>query len=120
VILTLHRDLEQFCLTKDELMFKKLVDQKWAYMMYHGQAFHPLRYELEAFINESQKPVEGEYRAKLYKGTIEILRRRSSTGLFAPEIRSIKAKGFDQRMSKGAAHIGGLIYQVLAMRKRVK
>ncbi|MEM2878027.1 MAG: argininosuccinate synthase [Candidatus Hadarchaeales archaeon] len=120
VILTLHRDLEQFCLTKDEIMFKKIVDQKWAYMIYHGQAYHPLRYELDAFINESQKSVEGEYRVKLYKGTIEILRRRSDTGLFAPEIRSIKAKGFDQRMSKGAAHIGGLIYQVLAMRKRVK
>ncbi|MEM2874744.1 MAG: argininosuccinate synthase [Candidatus Hadarchaeales archaeon] len=120
VILALHRDLEQFCLTKDELMFKKMVDQKWAYMMYHGQAFHPLRYELEAFINESQRHVEGEYRVKLYKGTIEIMRRRSNTGLFAPELRSIKAKGFDQRMSRGAAHIGGLIYQVLAMRKRVK
>ena len=110
VILFLHKDLEQFCLTKDELMFKSIVDQRWAYMMYHGEAFHPLRYELEAFINQSQKHVEGEYRVRLYKGNVEIVRRRSSTGLFAPELRSIKATGFDQRMSKGAAQVCGLLY----------
>ncbi|HDI12825.1 MAG TPA: argininosuccinate synthase, partial [Hadesarchaea archaeon] len=120
VILTLHRDLEQFCLTKDELMFKKIVDQKWAYLMYHGDAYHPLRYELEAFIDQSQKPVEGKYKVKLYKGSLEIVKRSSPTGLFAPELRSIKTTGFDQKMSKGAAQVRGLLYQVLAMRKRVK
>ncbi len=120
VILTLHRDLEQFCLTKEELMFKKIVDQKWAYLMYHGDAYHPLRYELEAFIDQSQKPVEGRYKVKLYKGSLEIVKRSSPTGLFAPELRSIKTIGFDQKMSKGAAQVRGLLYQVLAMRKRVK
>ena len=30
IILKLHRDLEQFCLTKDEIQVKKGVDQKWA------------------------------------------------------------------------------------------
>jgi len=120
IILALHRDLEQFCLTKEEIMFKKAIDQQWAYMMYHGEAFHPLRYELEAFINQSQKPVNGEYKVKLYKGNIEILGRSSRTGLFAPEIRSIKAGGFDQRMCRDAAHIRALPYRVLAEKGRAK
>ncbi len=120
IILALHRDLEQFCLTKEEIMFKKAIDQQWAYMMYHGEAFHPLRYELEAFINQSQKPVNGKYKVKLYKGNIEILGRSSRTGLFAPEIRSIKAGGFDQRMCRDAAHIRALPYRVLAQKGRVK
>ncbi len=119
IILKLHRDLEQYCLTKDELMFKKAVDQKWAYLMYHGHAYHPLRFELEAFINQSQKAVEGKYKVKLYKGNIEIVQRSSPTGLFAPELRSIKTAGFDQRMSRDAAHIRGLLYKVLALKKRV-
>ncbi|MCD6169339.1 MAG: argininosuccinate synthase [Candidatus Latescibacteria bacterium] len=120
IILALHRDLEQFCLTKEEIMFKKAIDQQWAYMMYHGEAFHPLRYELEAFINQSQKPVNGEYKVKLYKGNIEILGRSSRTGLFAPEIRSIKTGGFDQRMCRDAAHIRALPYRVLAEKGRAK
>ena len=36
VLLKLHRDLEQYCLTKDEVQFKKSVDAKWAFLVYHG------------------------------------------------------------------------------------
>ncbi len=118
VILKLHHDLEQYCLTKDELFFKQMVDSRWAYLMYHGEAYTPLRYELEAFINESQKNVSGKYRVKLYKGTCEITGRESKTGLFFPEIRSIKATGFDQRQCADAAFVRGLQFVVLAKREQ--
>src|SRR5512147_2837528 len=62
IILKLHRDLEQFCLTKDEIQVKKGIDQRWAYLIYHGMAYHPLRYDLDAFIETSQKVVNGKYR----------------------------------------------------------
>ncbi|MHC4713631.1 MAG: argininosuccinate synthase [Planctomycetota bacterium] len=117
VILMLHKDLEQFTLMKNQLFFKRTVDAQWAYMMYHGQAFLPLRYDLEAFINESQKNVSGSYKVKLYKGTAEIVGRRSARSLFFPEIRSIKATGFDQRKCKNAAFVRGLPYLTLAMRE---
>jgi argininosuccinate synthase len=117
IILKLHRDLEQFCLTKDEIQFKKGVDQKWAYLIYHGMAYHPLRYDLEAFIDQSQKSVNGIYRVKLYKGNIDIVHRESETSLFSPEIRSIKATGFDQRRCADAAFIRGLPFEILAKRK---
>ncbi|KPJ61865.1 MAG: argininosuccinate synthase [Planctomycetes bacterium DG_23] len=120
IILLLHRDLEGFCLTKDEILFKAGIDQKWAYMMYHGEAFHPLRYSLEAFINQTQKTVSGRYEVKLYKGNVEIMNRESETSLFSPEIRSIKAKGFDQRWCRNAAYVRGLPYQILAGRGRKK
>ncbi|MGD0917614.1 MAG: argininosuccinate synthase [Thermodesulfobacteriota bacterium] len=117
IILKLHRDLEQFCLTKDEIQFKKGVDQKWAYLIYHGMAYHPLRYDLDAFIETSQKLVNGKYRIKLYKGNVEIVQRESKTGLFSPEIRSIKATGFDQRRCADAAFVRGLPFEILARRK---
>lgn len=117
VILFLHNDLEQYTLMKNELFFKRGVDAQWAYMMYHGQAFLPLRYDLEAFINQSQKNCTGTYRVKLYKGSMEILSRESRRGLFFPEIRSIKATGFDQRKCKDAAFVRGLPYLMLAMRE---
>jgi argininosuccinate synthase len=117
VLLKLHRDLEQFCLTKDEVQFKRGIDQKWAYLVYHGMAYHPLRYDLDAFIEASQEVVNGEYKIKLYKGNMEIVKRESKTSLFSPEIRSIKATGFDQRRCADAAFIRGLPFEILAKRK---
>jgi argininosuccinate synthase len=117
IILKLHRDLEQFCLTKDEIQFKKGIDQKWAYLIYHGMAYHPLRYALDAFIETTQKVVNGKYKVKLFKGNIEIVHRESKTSLFSPEIRSIKATGFDQRRCADAAFVRGLPFEILAKRK---
>lgn len=116
ILLKLHGDLEQFCLTKSELLFKKMIDQQWAYMMYHGEAYQPLRFDLEAFINQSQKMVNGTYKVKLYKGNIEIMSRHSDTGLFYPEIRSIKATGFNQQRCADAAFVRGLPFMILAKR----
>lgn len=116
IILKLHRDLEQFCLTKDEVQFKKMVEQKWAYLIYHGFAYHPLRVALDAFLKTTQNVVNGTYRIKLYKGNVDILSRESKTSLFYPEIRSIAGKGFDQRMCADAAKIKGLPFEILAKR----
>jgi argininosuccinate synthase len=118
IILKLHRDLEQFCLTKDEVQFKDGIDQKWAYLIYHGMAYHPLRYDLDAFIETSQKVVNGKYKVKLYKGNVEIVQRESKTSLFSPEIRSIKTTGFDQRRCADAAFIRGLPFEILAKRNK--
>jgi argininosuccinate synthase len=118
VILKLHRDLEQQCLPKEEIQFKKMVDAKWAYMVYHGEWYHPLKDDLDAFIAQSQKPVNGTFRADLYKGNITITSRESKTSLFSPEIRSIKARGFDQRWSLYAAKIRGLPFEILAKRRQ--
>ena len=118
ILLKLHRDLEQFCLTKDEIQFKRGIDQKWAYLIYHGMAYHPLRYDLDAFIETSQKVVNGKYKIKLFKGNIEMVHRESRTSLFSPEIRSIKATGFDQRRCADAAFVRGLPFEILAKRKK--
>jgi len=116
VILRLRRDLEQFCLTKDELAFKAGVDRTWAHLVYHGMWFHPLKAELDAFCEAASRFVGGTYTASLYKGNIEITKRESETSLFSPEVRSIKSTGFSQQMAKDAATIRGLPFQILAKR----
>ncbi len=117
IILKLHKDLEQLCLTKEEIQFKDMIDAKWAYMVYHGAWFHPLKSNLDAFIAESQKMVNGKYTIQLYKGNVDILERDSSSGLFAPEIRSLATRGFDQRDSGPAVHIHGMQYRILGARE---
>ena len=117
IILKLHKDLEQLCLTKEEIHFKSIVDARWAYMVYHGAWFHPLKKDLDAFIEASQDMVNGKYKVQLYKGNIDILERESETGLFAPEIRSLATRGFDQRDSGPAVHIHGMQYRILGARE---
>ena len=46
-------------------------------------------------------------------------RRESRTSLFSPEIRSIKARGFDQRWCANAAKVRGLPFEILAKRAEV-
>jgi argininosuccinate synthase len=118
VILKLHRDLEQQCLPKEEIQFKKMVDAKWAYMTYHGEWYHPLKADLDAFIAQSQKPVNGTFKVDLYKGSIVITSRESRTSLFSPEIRSIKTRGYDQRWAVNAARIRGLPFEILSKRNQ--
>jgi argininosuccinate synthase len=117
VVLKLHRDCEGSCLTKEERMFKAEVDRTWAWMTYHGEWFHPLHRALDAFVAETQGVVGGKYTVKLYRGNITIAKRELGPGsLFAPEIRDIKAKGFDQRWSQNAARIRGMPFEILAKR----
>jgi len=119
VILKLHRDLEQQCLTKEEIQYKKGVDARWAYMVYHGEWYHPLKTALDAFVEATQSVVNGSYALRLYKGNITIVSRESDTSLFSPEIRSIKARGFDQRWCANASKIKGLPFEILAKRRQL-
>ncbi|MBN1807698.1 MAG: argininosuccinate synthase [Planctomycetes bacterium] len=119
VILKLHRDLEQACLTKEEIQFKKGIDAQWAYMTYHGEWYHPLKAALDAFIDATQGVVNGVYKVKLYKGNIVITHRESETSLFTPEIRSIKSRGFDQKWCQNAAKVRGLPFEILAKRRKM-
>ena len=36
------------------MQFKKIVDAKWAYLIYHGEWYHPLKADLDAFIEATQ------------------------------------------------------------------
>ena len=116
VLLKLHHDLEQFCLTKEELDFKALVDQKWGYLVYHGSWFSPLKEALDSFIASTQAHLSGTETATLFHGSIDITSRKSEQSLFFPEIRGLQSRSFNQQLCGPAAQIGGLPWEVLAKR----
>ena len=118
LLLKVHRDLEQFCLTKEEIQLKRQLEAQWARMVYHGEWFHPLKDAIDAFIASTQKAVSGEYTVELYKGNIDIVTRSSQSGLFFPDVRSIKSASFNQKECAPAAHIRGLPYELIARRNK--
>ena len=119
ILLKVHRDLEQFCLTKEEIQLKRQLDAQWSKLVYHGEWFHPLKDAIDAFIACTQKAVNGEYVVELYKGNVDIRSRSSSSGLFFPDIRSINSASFNQKECAPAAHIRGLPYELIARRNQL-
>ena len=118
ILLKVHRDLEQFCLTKEEIQLKRQLDAQWAKLVYHGDWFHPLKEAIDAFIATTQKAVNGEYVIELYKGNIDIRSRSSSSSLFFPDVRSINSASFNQKECAPAARIRGLPYELIARRNK--
>jgi argininosuccinate synthase len=116
IILKLHQDLEQFCLTKEEIQFKKGIDSQWSYLVYHGMWYHPLKSALDAFVAQTQNVVSGTYVVKLFKGNCEIIDRQIPKSLFFPDVRSINSTNFNQLWCKDAATIQGLPFELLARR----
>jgi len=118
ILLTAHADLENLTLTKEQLRLKRQIDQLWADMVYHGLWLHPLRKDLDAFIESTQRWVNGKVTIKLMKNSFQIIERESPDALFAPEIRSLKAAGFDQRDSTGAVKVFTLPFQLYSKKGR--
>ena len=118
IILEAHRNLERIIFPKDELRFKSLVDSEWANMVFNGDWFHPLKSDLDAFIDNSQKVLEGTVNLMLYKGNIRVVSCDSKNSLYKPQIRMIQSDSFDQRICGPAAELKAIPYKILSARRK--
>ncbi|WP_174590460.1 argininosuccinate synthase [Methanocella conradii] len=107
VLLTAHKDLEKLCLSRAELRFKAAVDEAWAELGYMGLVEEPLYADLNAFIDETQKRVNGTVKVKLYKGSCMPVARESPTALYSKELVSFDGKSLDQKDAEGYAKFYG-------------
>ncbi len=104
-----HMDLEKMVLNKRVLDFKRVIEHKWAEMVYSGLWVDPLMNALNAFIEETQKEVTGEVRIKLYKGSARIIGRRAEKPLYNPEMITYTSKSvFDQKAGEAFSKLWGL------------
>jgi argininosuccinate synthase len=108
VFLKAHKALENLVLTREEIRFKALVDQEWSKMAYEGLWWDPLKDDLEAFIQSTQKRVTGDVNLSLYKGTTTVTGRKSIWQLYSEDLASFDTTTFDQRESTGAVKNFGL------------
>jgi argininosuccinate synthase len=108
ILLKAHGALEALVLTRDELRFKKLIDQEWSRLAYEGLWFDPFKTDLEAFIGATQTRVTGEVRMSLYKGVATVTGRKSPWALYSEDLASFDSQTFDQRESTGAVKNFGL------------
>ena len=112
VLLEAHQELERLVLDRELLQFKQGIAARYAQMIYSGLWFTPLKKALDAFVSETQRRVTGEVRLKLFKGSCQVVGRKSPHGLYRERLATYSAKDrFDQRFSEGFIKLYGLPYE---------
>jgi len=109
LLLQAHQALEDITLPKEVARFKEQVAQQWAQMVYDGMWFSPLRDALYAFVVETQAHVDGEVRLKLFKGSSQVVGRKSPSQLYQLSLATYgKGDAFDQSAAAGFIKLWGL------------
>jgi len=118
ILLLAHADLEKLVLTRAELQFKKMVDDRWSELAYMGLVDEPLFRDLDAFINKSQERVTGSVKIQLYKGSATPIARESPNALYSEELVSFDSATLRQSDAEGFAKYHG--FQARMYKKIIK
>ncbi|RXE55462.1 argininosuccinate synthase [Methanoculleus taiwanensis] len=108
VLLAAHHDLEHLVLTRNELAFKHIVDDKWSELGYMGLVHEPLYHALNAFIDTTQERVTGTVDVGLYKGSVKVLGRASDSAIYSDDLVSFDSCTIDQNHAVGFSNYFGL------------
>jgi argininosuccinate synthase len=114
-ILAAHRELEALTLDRNTAHYKQRLSLDYAEMVYNGFWFTPLREALDAFVDKTQETVTGEVTLRLWKGTVDVLSRRSPYSLYSLDIASFTmGASYDQKDARGFINLIGLPITVRA------
>jgi argininosuccinate synthase len=120
IMLKGHRAIESITLDREVVALKDDLMPRYARMIYNGYWFSPERRLLQTLIDESQKPVNGKVRLRLYKGTIMVIGRESTTdSLFDTAISTFEEdKGaYNQADAEGFIRLNALRMRIAANAK---
>lgn len=116
ILMEAHTQLEEICLDRETLAYKKLVATKFADLVYEGKWFCPLRESLSAFVDETQKTVTGKVKMQLYKGNIIKKGTTSPYSLYSESLASFTTGDlYDHKDASGFINLFGLSMKVRAM-----
>jgi argininosuccinate synthase len=110
ILLKAHRELERLCGTIHQNQFKPELDRKWAYLVYAGLWWEPLRGDIEAYIRHVNDRVTGTIGLKLYKGSVRVVTRESPNAVYDAQLATFADSGglFSQQASPGFIEIWSL------------
>ncbi|MBM7460719.1 argininosuccinate synthase [Rhodococcus coprophilus] len=116
-LITAHQELEHVTLERELGRYKRRVEERWSELVYDGLWFSPLKYALDAFIQNTQERVTGDIRMAMHGGHITVNGRRSPESLYDFNLATYdEGDSFDQSNAKGFVQIHGLSSKVAAKR----
>jgi argininosuccinate synthase len=103
IILPAHQELEKLVCTIHQNQFKAGLDRQWAYLVYAGLWWEPLRSDLDAYMDSVNEYVSGTIGLELYKGVARVVTRSSPNAVYDQSLASFAESGglFSQTASPG-------------------
>jgi argininosuccinate synthase len=110
ILLPAHHELERLVGTIHQNQFKPALDQQWAYLVYAGLWWEPLRGDLDSYMDRVNERVSGTIGVKLYKGHARVVTRSSPHAVYDASLASFSESGglFSQTASPGFIELWSL------------
>ncbi len=110
ILLPAHAELERLVGTIHQNQFKAMLDQKWAYLVYAGLWWEPLRTDLDAYMLAANAQVTGRIGVKLFKGSARVVTRESPYAVYDAQLASFSQSGglFSQEAAPGFIELWSL------------
>jgi argininosuccinate synthase len=110
IILTAHHELERLVGTIHQNQLKPMLDQRWAYLVYAGLWWEPLRADLDTYMDAANTQVTGRVGLKLFKGSVRVVSRSSPNAVYDPLLATFAESGglFSQAASPGFIELWSL------------
>jgi argininosuccinate synthase len=110
IVLPAHAELERLVCTIHQNQFKSQLDHQWAYLVYAGLWWEPLRTDLDAYMESVNERVTGTIALKLYKGHARVVTRESPNAVYDATLASFAHSGgrFSQAASPGFIELWSL------------
>ncbi|KAK3590536.1 hypothetical protein CHS0354_015512 [Potamilus streckersoni] len=112
-LLTAHLDIDDFTMNREHRKIKRELDVKFGDQVYRGFSFSPECDFTRWCINRSQELVEGTVTVKLYKGSVNVVGRKSPLSLYSEELVSMNVQGdYDPVDANGFIRVNALRYGI--------
>ncbi len=109
VLITAHKELECMTLTREVSQYKASLELEYNKLIYNGLWFSPLKKAFDAFIEETQKDVTGEIKVKLFKGSAQVVGRKSPYSLYSHDLATYSVgDSFDHLAGAGFIYVWGM------------
>jgi argininosuccinate synthase len=120
IMLRAHRAIESLTLDREVAHLKDELMPRYASLIYNGYWWSPERKMLQTMIDASQATVNGVVRAKLYKGNVTVVGRKSDDTLFDENIATFEddAGAYNQQDAEGFIKLNALRMRIAAARGR--
>ncbi len=113
-----HRGIEQLTLDRGAMHLKDEIMPRYAELVYNGFWFSPEREMLQALIDKSQENVEGLVRLKLYRGSVNVVGRKSPKSLYSLSHVTFEEDAvYDQKDAEGFIKLNALRLKLLNRQK---
>ena len=118
-----RRAMESITLDREVAHLKDDLMPRYASLVYNGYWWSPERHALQELIDASQAEVTGTVRVKLFKGSAQVVGRKSDAhSLFDPGIATFEDdKGaYDQKDAEGFIKLNALRMRIVAKSSRIR